>query len=304
MSTLRPQYLKPGDTIAVISIASSPSQAQMAANWKEQFESWGLKVKVGEHIADKIHYDFAGSHELRAQELTKMVLDPEVKAIVSIRGGYGTMHTIKYLDMNIFRENPKWIIGYSDITVLHFALQKIGLESIHGAMPGTFEPGFDGYSQNSLRKALFGEVTEYTTPASKYNNYGTGAGRLIGGNITLLRNLLSTPIDHNWDEPTVLFIEDIDEHMHKIDSKMWHLRESGILAKCKGIIVGYFTDIHDQDQWQCSVYDLIHSYTRELDIPVIFDFSCGHEFPNSSIYLGRDVQITCDEHGGKITFCI
>ena len=119
-----------------------------------------------------------------------------------------------------------------------------------------------------------------------------------------ISNLLSTPIDHNWDEPTVLFIEDIDEHMHKIDSKMWHLRESGILAKCKGIIVGYFTDIHDQDQWQCSVYDLIHSYTRELDIPVIFDFGCGHEFPNSSIYLGRDVQITCDEHGGKITFCI
>lgn len=299
---MRPQFLKEGDTIAVIAIASSPSAAQMAANWKAQFESWGLKVKVGEHITDRIHYDFAGSHELRAAELTKMVLDKEVKAIVSIRGGYGTMHTIKHLDMNIFKENPKWIIGYSDITILHYALQKMGLESIHGAMPGTFTEEFDGFSQNSLKDALFGKVAAYTTNPSKYNNFGLAKGKLIGGNITLLRNLVGTQLDNNYDEPTILFIEDIDEKMHKIDSKLWHLRETGYLAKCKGIVVGYFTDIADEDLWEQNVYDLIHSYTKDLNIPVMFNFPCGHEHPNASIYLGREVEMSVGESGGVLRF--
>lgn len=299
---MRPEFLKQGDTIAVIAIASSPSQAQMAANWKAQLESWGLKVKVGEHITDRILYDFAGSHQLRAEELTKMVLDPEVKAIVSIRGGYGTMHTIQHLDMNIFKENPKWIIGYSDITILHYALQKIGLESIHGAMPGTFMEEFDGFSQNSLKDALFGNLAAYTTNPSKYNNFGTGKGKLIGGNITLLRNLVGTELDNNYDEPTILFIEDIDEKMHKIDSKLWHLKQTGHLDKCKGIIVGYFTDIADEDLWEQSVYDLIHSYTKDLNIPVMFNFPCGHEHPNASIYLGREVEMSVSEKGGVLRF--
>ncbi|MBQ1218796.1 MAG: LD-carboxypeptidase, partial [Bacteroidales bacterium] len=269
---------------------------------KAQLESWGLKVKVGEHITDRIHYDFAGSHQLRAEELTKMVLDPEVKAIVSIRGGYGTMHTIQHLDMNIFKENPKWIIGYSDITILHYALQKIGLESIHGAMPGTFMEEFDGFSQNSLKDALFGNLAAYTTNPSKYNNFGTGKGKLIGGNITLLRNLVGTELDNNYDEPTILFIEDIDEKMHKIDSKLWHLKQTGHLDKCKGIIVGYFTDIADEDLWEQSVYDLIHSYTKDLNIPVMFNFPCGHEHPNASIYLGREVEMSVSEKGGVLRF--
>ena len=264
---MRPQFLKEGDTVAVIAIASAPSQEQLAANWKEQLESWGLKVKVGKNITATYPGDFAGTHLQRAQDLQEMILDPEVKAIISIRGGYGTMHTIKNLNLELFKENPKWLVGYSDITILHYALQKMGIESIHGAMCGTFTEEFDGFSQNSLKDALFGNVAAYTTNPHQFNVKGTAKGRLIGGNLTLMRNLVATPNDHNFDEPTILFIEDIDERMYTIDSKLWHLRECGHLAKCKGIVVGYFTDTREEDQWQRNVLDLINEYTAPLGIP-------------------------------------
>ena len=210
---MRPEFLKPGDTVAVMAIASAPSEAQLAANWKEQLESWGLKVKIGANITATYPGDFAGTHQQRADDLATFIADKEVKAIISIRGGYGTMHTIKNLNLEAFKENPKWLVGYSDITILHYALQKMGIESIHGAMPGTFTEEFDGFSQNSLKDALFGNVAAYTTNPSKYNTFGTAQGRLIGGNLTLMRNLVATPNDHNFDEPTILFIEDIDERM-------------------------------------------------------------------------------------------
>ncbi|MBR5856841.1 MAG: LD-carboxypeptidase [Bacteroidales bacterium] len=299
---MRPEFLKPGDTVAVMAIASAPSDAQLAANWKEQMESWGLKVKIGSNITAKYPGDFAGTHKQRADDLATFIADKEVKAIISIRGGYGTMHTIKNFDLNAFKENPKWLVGYSDITILHYALQKMGIESIHRAMPGTFTEEFDGFSQNSLKDALFGNVTAYTTNPSPYNSFGTAQGRLIGGNLTLMRNLVATPNDHNFDEPTILFIEDIDERMYTIDSKLWHLRECGHLAKCKGIVVGYFTDTREEDQWQRGIYDLIHEYTAPLGIPVMYNFPCGHEHPNASIYLGRNVQMSVGEQGGVLMF--
>ncbi|MBQ8646187.1 MAG: LD-carboxypeptidase [Bacteroidales bacterium] len=299
---MRPQFLKEGDTVAVIAIASAPSQGQLAANWKAQLESWGLKVKLGKNLTATFPGDFAGTHLQRAQDLQEMIQDPEVKAIISIRGGYGTMHTIKNLNLELFKENPKWLVGYSDITILHYALQKMGLESIHGAMCGTFTEEFDGFSQNSLRDALFGNVAAYTTNPHQYNVKGSAQGRLIGGNLTLMRNLVATPNDHNFDEPTILFIEDIDERMYTIDSKLWHLRECGHLAKCKGIVVGYFTDTREEDQWQRNVLDLINEYTAPLGIPVMFNFPCGHEHPNASIYLGRQVEMSVGESGGVLRF--
>ena len=180
---MRPQFLKEGDTVAVMAIASAPSDAQLAANWKQQLESWGLKVKIGKNIEAKFPGDFAGTHQQRADDLQEFILDPEVKAIISIRGGYGTMHTIKNLNLESFKENPKWLVGYSDITILHYALQKMGIESIHGAMCGTFTEEFDGFSQNSLKNALFGNVAAYTTNPSEYNSFGTAKGKLIGGNL-------------------------------------------------------------------------------------------------------------------------
>lgn len=299
---MRPQFLKEGDTVAVIAIASAPSQAQLAANWKEQLESWGLKVKTGKNITATYPGDFAGTHTQRAEDLQEMLLDKEVKAIISIRGGYGTMHTIKQIDLNLFKENPKWIVGYSDITILHYALQKMGIESIHGAMTGTFTDDFDGFSQNSLKNALFGKVAAYTTNPSEYNSFGSARGKLIGGNLTLMRNLIATPSDNDFNEPTILFIEDIDEKMYTIDSKLWHLRECGHLAKCKGIVVGYFTDTKEEDLWQRDVYNLIHEYTQPLGIPVMYNFPCGHEHPNVSIYLGREVEMSVSQSGGVLRF--
>ena len=290
---MRPQYLKEGDRILEVGAgtgAYSLYYASKGYNWKAQFESWGLKVKVSEHITDRIHYDFAGDHKLRAEELTKMVLDKDVKAIVSIRGGYGTMHTIKHLDMNIFKENPKWIIGYSDITILHYALQKMGIESIHGAMPGTFTEEFDGFSQNSLKDALFGNVAAYTTNPSKYNNFGAGEGKLIGGNITLLRNLVGTSLDNDYNEPTILFIEDTEATpLQDFDRDLQALIHQEDFKHVKAIVIGRFQK--GSKVTKEGLEFVIHTKEELKDMPVIANVDFGHTSPILTIPLGGFAKI-------------
>lgn len=302
MKNIRPDFLKIGDTVGVIAIASAPTQQQLSANWKEQLGSWGLKVKIGKHIEDKAPGDFAGQDICRAEDLMAMVKDPEVKAILSIRGGFGTMRTLEYVDMQLFKDNPKWLVGFSDITILHYALQHIGIESIHGAMPGTFSEEFDGFSQLSLKNALFGHCLQYTTAAHKFNHFGEAKGLLVGGNLTLMTNLIGTPTDADFSKDSILFIEDVSEKMYLIDSKMWRLKKCGHLAKVKGIIVGQFSETEGEEDWDRSVYDLIYEYTRQYDIPVMYGLQCGHEDLNVALYLGRTISLSVNEAGGEIKF--
>ncbi len=299
---MRPQFLKKGDTVGVIAIASAAKDEQLAAGWKEELESWGLKVKIGEHLAAKTPGDFAGTDAERTEDLIKMAEDPEIKAVLSIRGGYGTMRTLDHIDLNIFKKYPKWYVGFSDITILHYALQSIGMESIHGAMPGTFEGDGNGESRLSLKNALFGKTKSYVTLPHKYNKNGSAEGKLAGGNLTLMRNLINTPYDNDFSKPTILFIEDVSEKMYTIDSKLWHLRKCGHLDKCQGIIVGYFSETLEEKDWNRSVYDLINEYTFPLNIPVMYGLPCGHEDPNVSLYLGRNISLDVGEEGGRIAF--
>ena len=160
---IRPGFLKKGDTVAVVAMASAlSSQSRQTLYWKEMFESWGLHVKIGKHLYDSAPGDFAGSDQDRAADITEMLLDPEVKALVSFRGGYGSMRTLRALDLDLFSQHPKWLVGFSDITVFHAMLQSRGIESILGAMPSTVGEG-SAVSEESLRKALFGEIKSYRT---------------------------------------------------------------------------------------------------------------------------------------------
>ena len=299
---IRPEFLKKGDTVAVVAMASALSpQSRQALYWKEMFESWGLHVKIGKHLYDSAPGDFAGSDQDRAADITEMLLDPEVKALVSFRGGYGSMRTLRALDLDLFSQHPKWLVGFSDITVFHAMLQSRGIESILGAMPSTVGEG-SAVSEESLRKALFGEIKSYRTAPHAFNHTGSARGRLVGGNLSLIVSCLGTPWQNRLRENSILFIEDVDERMYNLDRMLLTLQQGGTFDRAKAVIIGQFTDTSGEDQWQRKALDLVNEYMAPLDKPVLFGFDCGHEHPNYSLYLGREVTLDITSDGGSIKF--
>ena len=299
---LRPAYLKPGDTVAVVALASALSEeSRQTLYWKEMLESWGLHVKPGRHLYDRAPGDFAGSDADRAADLTEMLLDPDVKAIISFRGGYGSMRTVRAMDLDLFAAHPKWLVGFSDITVFHAVLQSMGIESILGAMPSTL--GADSkVSEESLRKALFGEIKSYRTAPHAFNHTGQVRGRLVGGNLSLFVSCLGTPWQNRLRENSILFIEDVDERMYNLDRMLLTLQQGGCFDRAKGIVIGQFTDTSGEDEWQRKAIDLVNEYMAPLDKPVLFGFDCGHEHPNYSLYLGRAVSLDVTPDGGLLKF--
>ena len=299
---IRPEYLKPGDTVAVMAMASSLSEAsRQTLYWKEMLESWGLHVKLGKHLYDSAPGELAGCDDCRAADIAEALLDPEVKALISFRGGYGSMRTVRSLDVKLFAEHPKWLVGFSDITVFHSVLQSLGIESILGAMPSTL--GKDSKpSEESLRQALFGEIREYRAAAHPFSKPGQAHGRLVGGNLTLIVSCLRTPWENLLDEDSILFIEDVDERMYSIDRMLLTLQQGGFFERAKGIIVGQFTDTSGEDEWKRTVLELVNEYMAPLQKPVLFGFDCGHEHPNNSLYLGREATLTIDPHGARLAY--
>ncbi len=299
---IRPEFLKKGDTVAVVAMASAlSSQSRQTLYWKEMFESWGLHVKIGKHLYDSAPGDFAGSDQDRAADITEMLLDPEVKALVSFRGGYGSMRTLRALDLDLFSQHPKWLVGFSDITVFHAMLQSRGIESILGAMPSTVGEG-SAVSEESLRKALFGEIKSYRTAPHAFNHTGSARGRLVGGNLSLIVSCLGTPWQNRLRENSILFIEDVDERMYNLDRMLLTLQQGGTFDRAKAVIIGQFTDTSGEDEWQRKALDLVNEYMAPLDKPVLFGFDCGHEHPNYSLYLGREVTLDITSDGGSIKF--
>lgn len=299
---LRPEYLKPGDTVAVVALASALSEAsRKTMYWKEMLESWGLRVKLGKHLYDSAPGEFAGRDEDRAADLTEMLLDQEVKAVISFRGGYGSMRTVRAMDLGLFEKHPKWLVGFSDITVFHAVLQSRGIESILGAMPSTL--GDDSkISEESLRKALFGEIRSYRTAPHAFSHTGSARGRLVGGNLSLVVSCLGTPWQNPLTEDSILFIEDVDERMYNLDRMLLTLQQGGAFDRAKAVIIGQFTDTSGEDEWQRKALDLVHEYMAPLDKPVLFGFDCGHEHPNYSLYLGREVSLEITPDGGLLSF--
>ncbi|MBR6424109.1 MAG: LD-carboxypeptidase [Bacteroidales bacterium] len=303
---LQPAYLQKGDTVAVVALASALSEeSRKTMYWKEMLESWGLRVKLGKHLYDSAPGEFAGLDDDRAADLEAMLRDPEVKAIISFRGGYGSMRTVRAMDPSLFTEYPKWLVGFSDITVFHTVLQSRGIESILGAMPSTIGPdaGPDAkISEESLRKALFGEIKSYRTAPHPFSHPGSARGRLVGGNLSLIVSCLGTPWQNPLTEDSILFIEDVDERMYNLDRMLLTLQQGGTFDRAKAVIIGQFTDTSGEAEWQRKALDLVHEYMAPLDKPVLFGFDCGHEHPNYSLYLGRAVSLDVTPDGGFLKF--
>ncbi|MCR2029592.1 S66 peptidase family protein [Alistipes timonensis] len=301
---LRPPYLHRGDTVGIVSPAGKLPLKTDTAKIRQRFESWGLHVKFGPHCADREQPYFAGTDKERAADLQAMIDDESVKAVIACRGGYGSVRLLPLVDLARLRERPKWVVGFSDITMLHLALRKLRIESIHGPMPAGFD--FDGKedpSAESLRQALFGETVCIEVEPHPLNQPGTASGCLSGGNLTVIRSADGTPEELTAEEPTVLLIEEVGEFVYRIDRLMQSLTRSGRLGSLKAILVGHFSDMVGMKKFGVAdAYAIISSYTRPLGIPVVFGFPAGHAEPNLAVYLGRRVTVSVDDEGARVEF--
>ena len=298
---ITPPYLKRGDKIAIVATARkvTPSEMDVAIN---TFRSWGLQVITGPHLfGEKDQY--SGTDEERASDLQMMLDDNEVKAILCARGGYGTVRIVDQLNFSVFEQHPKWIVGYSDITVLHSHVNiQFGIETLHAIMPINFSDEGTEASIESLRKALFGEVLEYNMAAHPMNKEGNVSGVLTGGNLSILYSLIGSPSDIQT-ENKILFIEDLDEYLYHIDRIMMNLKRSGKLSGIKGLVVGGLTKMNDNTiPFGKNAEQVISEYSKESGIPVCFNFPAGHIPDNRALIMGREVDLNIDQNGVSLQF--
>jgi len=290
--SITPPYLKKGDRVAIVCPAKKLPQPMNDA--VALLQLWGLEVVLGETTTASYH-QFAGDDALRAQDLQRYVNDDSIKAIFAARGGYGTVRIIDQVDFSRLQTNPKWIIGFSDITVLHAHLYtNYHLQTIHGQMPINI-PDATGPSLATLRKALFGEEMNYEIAPHELNRPGTCSGILIGGNLAILLSLSGSVSDYNYDGK-ILFIEDVGEYLYSIDRMLYTMKRAGKLKNLAGLIVGGFTDLKDNDiPFGQTVQEIIRAVVEEYDYPVCFDFPAGHVRDNWALVMGREVRLNVND---------
>jgi muramoyltetrapeptide carboxypeptidase len=289
----QPAYLKKGDKIAIVCPAKKlPGNIDTAI---AILESWGLQVVIGKTVT-AAHHQFAGDDALRASDLQTFLDDPEIKAIIAGRGGYGTIRIIDELDFTKFKKTPKWIIGFSDITVLlSHMLAELNTQSIHAQMPYTFESA-SPESLESLRKALFGEEIKYEYSSTFPCKAGIAEGILIGGNLTLMVMLQGSVSEIDFTDK-ILFLEDVGEREYSIDRMMRMLKRSGKLAKLKGLIVGAFNEITPENiSFGASPEQVIWDIVKKYDYPVCFNFPVGHIDDNRAMVVGKTVKLSIGNH--------
>lgn len=301
MDLTQPQFLKRGDTIAIVAPAGILKNKKTLIDAAVKLaERWGLHVNVGQHVFDHNNH-FAGSDENRAHDFQDALDDPSIKAIWCARGGYGSVRIIDTLDFTQFRENPKWIIGYSDITAFHNHLNSLGVQSIHGMM-GTSMQFDDKESEETLYKALFGKELKYELPAFKLNKNGVAEGELVGGNLSILMSMLGSKSQLNTDGK-ILFIEEIGEYKYAIDRMLQSLKRAGYFNNLKGLIIGDMTSIKkNTTKWGSSIEELILEVVANKKYPILFHFPAGHEPTNKALIMGGQVKIEVKEKFSKITF--
>jgi len=280
----QPAYLKKGDKIAIVCPASKLPRGIDSA--VQLFESWGLEVIIGKTVHAE-HHQFAGDDVLRTEDIQIFLDDPTVKAIIAGRGGYGCIRIVDDLDFSTFVEYPKWLVGFSDITVLlcHIYAQ-YGIQSIHGQMPYTFNEATPE-SLASLKAALFGEEIRYDYHPSPLNREGYMQGILIGGNLTLLVMTIGSASEVDYEDK-ILFIEDIGERPAAIDRMMHMLKRAGKLNKLKGLIVGAFNELPEEKiPFGQSPEEIIWEVVKEYEYPVWFNFPIGHMDDNRAVVVGK-----------------
>lgn len=290
---LKPQSLKPGDTIAIASPAGAVSDPSIVEGAAATLRSWGLNVVIAPHCLDREGY-YAGSTEERRDDFLSLIADDNIKAILCSYGGYGCLHIADAVAQAI-KENPKWIIGMSDCSVLHAACLAKGVMSLHAPQCRHLSEDPNDEAAQYMRSILFGKSVEYTIDPHPYNIEGTARGRIVGGNLSVLHALMRTQYDI-FRPDTILFIEDINEPLYRIERMLYSLKLSGVLHNIAALIVGQFIGCIENKDFGGTVYDIIHSLTKDCNIPVCYDFPVGHCKRNFPIVEGAEATLTVDSN--------
>jgi len=297
----QPAHLKKGDKIAIVCPAKKLKKSIAPAI--ALLEEWGLEVIVGKSVYASFN-QFAGNDTLRASDLQSFLDDKDIKAIIAGRGGYGTIRIIDQLDFTKFNESPKWIVGFSDITVLLSHLIAVcQTQSIHGQMPGTFEDATPD-SLESLRKALFGESLSYKYISEFPNKEGKAEGILIGGNLSILVALEGSASEMDYTDK-ILFLEDVGEYEYSIDRMMRTLKRNGKLSNLKGLIVGAFNETKTEDiPFGKTPEQIIWDLVKDYDYPVCFNFPIGHIDDNSAMINGKKIDLLITDKTTSVVFTV
>lgn len=283
-----PKLLSKGSKIAIVATARFVTEKDVECSLR-CLEEMGF-VPVYDDRLFATCDQFAGDDDFRAATLQSYLDDPEIDAILCARGGYGTVRIIDKLNFDKFLLNPKWIIGYSDVTVLHAKLQSIGCESLHATMPINFNDNTEA-SLDSLYDALTKGNITYEIENTPINIYGEAESELVGGNISVLYSLLGSSSFPNTDGK-ILFLEDLDEYLYHIDRMMMALKRAGKLDNIKGLIVGGLTKMHDNNiPFGKNAEQIIFEYVKDKGIPVCFNFPAGHIDDNRAMMFGRKVKL-------------
>lgn len=297
---ITPPYLKKGDTVAIVATA----RKNIDDNLKpaiELLKSWGLEVKIGSTIGLDLN-QLAGTDEQRAKDFQDQLDNPNIKMIWCVRGGYGTVRMIDLLDFTKFKQNPKWIVGFSDVTVLHSHLNTMGYKSIHGIMPVTVAKATTE-AKESLKVTLFGhERLEYDLLPHPMNRLGKAKGELVGGNLSILYSLFGSPSAIDCTDK-ILFLEDLDEYLYHIDRMMMNLKRNGCLESIKGILVGGMTKMKDNDiPWGKDALQIVEDVTKKYNIPIVYEFPAGHIRDNRALPFGSQVTLDVNSECSKVIF--
>lgn len=295
---IQPLFLKPGDRVAIAAPARKISQQELAPAVK-LLQSWGLEVVIPEHLFDEEN-QFAGSDDTRAALMQHLLDAPDIRAIFCARGGYGTVRIIDRLDFSNFAESPKWLVGYSDITVLHSHIHRhLGIETLHATMPINIsdkELRHPSLAVETMRRQMFGESLEYACPAHKLNRTGKATGLLVGGNLSMLYSLCGSESDIDT-AGKILFIEDLDEYLYHIDRMMMNLKRCGHLTHLAGLVVGQMSDMHDNSiPFGRTAEEIVRDAVAEYGYPVCFNFPAGHNgTENRALKLGHSTTLMVGE---------
>jgi muramoyltetrapeptide carboxypeptidase len=295
---IQPDYLKTGDAIIIIATARKISELEI--NPVVDFlNSKGFKVLLGPNLF-KEHHQYAGTDAERNSDLQWALNHPEAKAIFIARGGYGTVRAVQNIDFEKFIQNPKWLVGYSDVTVLHHMIHQLGIQTLHATMPINFFKNDE--ARNSLIDALQGQYISLNAPHHQLNRLGEVKAPIVGGNLSLIYALSGTTVDINTRDK-ILFIEDLDEYLYHIDRMMMQLKLSGKLAHLKGLIVGGMTDMKDNPiPFGKTAEEIIMDAVSEYDYPVCFNLPAGHIDENMALFFGREIDLNVNSIKTEITF--
>lgn len=293
---IQPPILIPGDTIGITCPAGS-IPLEKVQNCILTLEKWGFKVKLGKTVGAKMDC-FSASDAERAMELQQMLDDANIKAVLCARGGYGLSRIIDQINFSGFNQHPKWVIGFSDITVLHAAIQKQNTMSIHGPMAAAFNKGAEGeiYIQ-SLKNILIGENEVIQAAPHSFNKQGSATANLIGGNLCMIAHLIGSKNAMDT-KGKILFIEDVGEAHYNIDRLIIQCKNAGLLDNIAGLVVGGFTELKDNaTDFGATAYEIIHAHISNFNYPVSFGFPISHALDNFAVKEGGIYALEVTKEG-------